>query len=106
MYLVVGCLFSQQVTAEAIPVRSFLLNLATTHHFEVRGSEIIGSETMIALSVGDPEKAVVIALRQYNHVISYNNNKLHVVTILGRKGSDVGALPEEYTEPVAQDASQ
>jgi len=94
-------LFATYASAEReIAIGVYLDQLAAERGFELRGLSQVGAE---AFPVPSPdiatEKAVARALERYNHFVQTSDNEVRLVVILGRKGIDVGELPEDYVEP-------
>ena len=87
---------------EEVRISQYLRQLAEEQQFRLEGLEIVGSDTFVPPArYRDVEFAVGRALRRYNNVVSYAGQRPVRVTILGRKGNDVGALPESVAESVA-----
>jgi len=80
---------------ESATVRNVLHQLATEHSFEIQGADKLGNELVPLSRVGaDADYAVSRALARYNYVIRYADQRVRVVEVLGRKGTDPGPMPD------------
>jgi hypothetical protein len=86
-----------------IAIAEYLDQLSSERSFELNGLGLVGSDVFEAPDSNiSTEKAVERALHRYNHVVQITNNQVRLVVILGRKGSDVGALPQDSVEPTIE----
>ncbi len=97
-------LFAISADAESdIAIAQYLGQLSSERGFELNGLGLVGSDVFEAPDSNiSTEKAVERALNRYNHVVQISNNQVRLVVILGRKGTDVGALPEDSVEPTIE----
>ncbi|MFT5012274.1 MAG: hypothetical protein ACI9HA_000927 [Dinoroseobacter sp.] len=97
-------LFAISADAESdVAIAEYLDQLSSVRGFELNGLGLVGSDVFEALGSNvSTEKAVERALNRYNHVVQFSNNQVRRVVILGRKGTDVGALPEDSAEPTIE----
>jgi hypothetical protein len=97
-------LFAISADAESdIAIAEYLEQLSSERSFELNGLGLVGSDVFeVPDSNISTEKAVERALNRYNHVVQITNNQVRLVVILGRKGTDVGALPEDPVEPTIE----
>lgn len=87
-------------SSQEVGLQQFIRQLSQQQGFEVNGAELLGN-TSIVLPDRNAETEVLISrvLRQYNHVVKYADGEISSIVIFGRKGNDVGALPETYQDP-------
>ena len=84
-------------------IAEYLGQLSSERGFALNGIGLVGSDVFKAPDSNiSTEKAVERALNRYNHVVQISNNQVRRVVILGRKGSDVGAIPEDSVEPTIE----
>ena len=84
-------------------IAEYLGQLSSERGFTLNGIGLVGSDIFKAPDSNiSTEKAVERALNRYNHVVQISNNQVRRVVILGRKGSDVGAIPEDSVEPTIE----
>ena len=82
-------------------ISGYLSQLSEAEGFEVQGLNILGGEVFLPPRREKPaEQGIARALARFNYVAHYQGSRLDRIVILGRKGADVGALPESYSEPV------
>lgn len=95
---------------EQVSIAGYLAQLAAENQFEVIGASIVGAESfMPPRKPKSLEKTLGRALARFNHRIDYRDQQVLRVIILSRKGTSVGALPDEQpevrVEPVEADPS-
>jgi hypothetical protein len=97
-------LFTTSAIAESdIAIAEYLGQLSSERGFALNGLGLVGSDIFkVPDSNISTEKAVERALNRYNHVVQISNKQVRLVVILGRKGSDVGAMPEDSIEPTIE----
>ena len=84
-------------------IAEYLGQLSSERGFTLNGLGLLGADIFRAPDSNiSTEKAVERALNRYNHVVQISNNQVRRVVILGRKGSDVGAIPEDSVEPTIE----
>jgi len=96
--------FAISADAESeMAIEKYLGELSSERGFELIGLGLVGSDVFNAPNSDiSTEKAVERALNRYNHAVQISNNQVRRVVILGRKGTDVGALPEDSVEPTIE----
>lgn len=89
---------------EEMMLNRYIESLAAEHQIEVEGISIVATDRILPearfVSI---DKSLARALHRYNYIVSYGENGPVRLTILGRRGTSVGALPEEYSEPALAD---
>jgi hypothetical protein len=97
-------LFTIPAIAESdIAIAEYLGKLSSERGFALNGLGQVGSDMFKAPDSNiSTEKALERALNRYNHVVQISNNQVRLVVILGRKGRDVGAMPEGSVEPTIE----
>lgn len=97
-------MFALSADAESeIAIAEYLGELASERGFELKGLSLVGSDAFNAPNSDiSTEKAVERALNRYNHVVQISYNQIRLVVILGRKGTDVGSLPEDTVQPTVE----
>ena len=104
-FIVLICLSLFSVVAMAqsqgISISTYLRQLAVENNIEVVGMSAVGGDTFAPFSrQRDVDKSIARALSRYNYIVNYGDHQRIVrVVILGKKGSSVGALPEDMPEP-------
>ena len=97
-------LFTISAMAESdIAIAAYLGKLSSERGFTLNGLGLLGADIFRAPDSNiSTEKALERALNRYNHVVQISNNQVRRVVILGRKGRDVGAMPEASVEPTIE----
>lgn len=99
LVLVGSLLITAVHAADEVSITSFLNRLAQDHGFELQGTDLVGNDSFAPPNkVSNVEKAVARALNGYNYVVTYSNREVRRVIVLGKKGKDIGAMPEEAGE--------
>lgn len=94
---------------DEVALATYLRAFARDNHIEIEGLERIGADTFRPPATPKSvDKTLRRALARYNTIEYYGENGIVRVTILGRKGSSIGALPDEvpYVEPAPDPESQ
>lgn len=107
LVLIVILAVATPARAESVSLSAFLQELGEREGFVITGaSHLRGDEFVAPARIKDTERLVERALARYNHLVSYRGGRVSRIDIFGRKGSDVGALPEDYVEPVAAEPAE
>lgn len=83
--------------AEQVPIARYVNDLASANNITVVGINVVGNDTFSPpLKPRSVDKSLARALARFNYIVNYGpNDSIVRVTVLGRKGTSVGALPED-----------
>lgn len=85
---------------ESVPLRSYLEQLGGEQGFTISGLTLVSAGDALAPSrSGTLDARLSRALKHYNFVVSYRDNEVAGVAVLGRKGASTGPAPEDTPLP-------
>lgn len=89
---------------DADSTSTFLQTLSEREGFTLTGLAHVRDERFKPPSrETDTDRLLSLALARYNYLVSYRGGRVSRVDIFGRKGRDVGALPEEVADSTPPD---
>ncbi len=88
------------VAAEQVAIARYVSDLASANGITVVGINVVGNDTFSPpLKPRSVDKSLARALARFNYIVNYGTNDSIVrVTVLGRKGNSVGAMPEDNVQ--------